>query len=69
MKPAPQREEALFQAAAQVSGEERASFLDSACRGDPALRQRLDVRLAFHELERRRPALQFMAQIRVQCWR
>src|SRR5882762_3917337 len=48
MKPAPQREEALFQAAAQLTGSERAIFLDSACRGDNALRQRIDALLQAH---------------------
>ena len=43
------REEALFEAAAQLSGIERASFLSSACHGNPSLRQRLDAMLAAHE--------------------
>jgi hypothetical protein len=38
MKPVPQREEALFQAAVQLAGGERATFLSGACHGDPALR-------------------------------
>ena len=42
------REEALFQAAAQLSGAERATFLNGACLGDPALRQRLEALLAAH---------------------
>ncbi len=49
MKPAPQREEALFQAAAQLTGAERAAFLNAACLGDAALRQRLETLLAGHE--------------------
>jgi RNA polymerase sigma-70 factor (ECF subfamily) len=49
MKPAPQREEALFQAATRLNGAERAIFLDGACRGDPVLRQRLEALLAAHE--------------------
>src|SRR5262245_7363524 len=49
MKPDLQREAALFQAAAQLSGTARASFLDNACQGDAALRQRLDALLAAHE--------------------
>ena len=49
MKPAPQREEALFQAANQLTGPARAMFLDGACHGDPALRQRLEALLAAHE--------------------
>jgi hypothetical protein len=45
--PSPQnREELLFHAAAQLTGVERASFLNGACLGDPALRQRLDDMLA-----------------------
>ena len=45
--PSPQeRETALFQAAAQLSGAERTVFLNGACHGDPALRQRLDALLA-----------------------
>jgi hypothetical protein len=46
MKPEPQREESLFQAAAQLSGAERAAFLNGACLGDTALRLRLDALLA-----------------------
>jgi hypothetical protein len=46
MKSEPNREEALFQAAAQLSGAERAFFLDGACYGDSALRLRLEALLA-----------------------
>ena len=46
MKPDPQREAALFQAAAQLTGAARASFLDNACAGDSGLRQRLEALLA-----------------------
>jgi len=49
MNPEPQREEALFKAAAQLTGAARAAFLDSACHGDAALRQRLEVLLVAHE--------------------
>ena len=49
MKPEPQREEALFQAAVQLAGVERAVFLDSACRADATLRARLDALLAAHD--------------------
>jgi eukaryotic-like serine/threonine-protein kinase len=49
MQPEPQREAALFQAAVQLAGEARVSFLDNACRGDAALRQRLDALLSAHE--------------------
>src|SRR5271154_6316198 len=48
--PSPQnREEALFQAAVQLTGAERAAFLKGACLGDDALRQRLDALLAAHD--------------------
>ncbi|HEY5043355.1 MAG TPA: serine/threonine-protein kinase [Verrucomicrobiae bacterium] len=43
------REEALFQAASQLTGAERASFLNGACLGDDALRQRLDALLVAHD--------------------
>jgi serine/threonine protein kinase len=49
MKPDAQREAALFQAAIQLTGHARASFLENACTGDPALRQRLEALLAAHE--------------------
>ena len=49
MKSEPPREEALFQAAAQLTGSSRAAFLDQACATDAALRQRLDALLAAHE--------------------
>jgi eukaryotic-like serine/threonine-protein kinase len=49
MKPNAQREAALFQAAIQLVGSARASFLDNACGGDGALRQRLEALLAAHE--------------------
>jgi hypothetical protein len=45
----PAREATVFEAAAGRSGQDRASFLDGACQGDPALRQRLDALLAAHE--------------------
>jgi tetratricopeptide (TPR) repeat protein len=48
MNPEPQREEALFQAAVQLTGNARVAFLDSACRGDAALRQRLEALLTAH---------------------
>jgi len=48
--PSPQnREEALFQAAVQSTGAERAAFLNGACLGDNALRQRLAALLAAHD--------------------
>jgi WD40 repeat protein/serine/threonine protein kinase len=43
------REEALFQAAVQLTGAERAAFLNGACLGDNALRQRLAALLAAHD--------------------
>src|SRR5256885_13966281 len=49
MNPDSQREAALFQAAAQLGGVARSPFLDGACHGDPALRQRLEALLAAHE--------------------
>jgi serine/threonine protein kinase len=49
MKPEPDREVVLFQAAARLSGTERAIFLSGACHGDPALRQRLEALLAAHD--------------------
>lgn len=49
MKPDPHREAALFQAALQLTGSARASFLENACAGDPALRQRLEALLAADE--------------------
>src|ERR1044071_6415538 len=49
MNPDAQREAALFQAAAQLTGAARASFLDSACHGNPDFRQRLQALLAAHE--------------------
>lgn len=49
MKPEPPREEALFQAANQLTGPARAAFLAQACADDAALRQRLEALLAAHE--------------------
>jgi len=49
MNPVAPREEALFQAAAQLAGSERATFLNGACHGDPALRQRLESLLTAHD--------------------
>src|SRR6266478_1590280 len=49
MNPDAKREAALFQAAAQLSGPARTSFLDSACKDDAPLRQRLEALLAAHE--------------------
>ncbi len=49
MNPEPQREAALFQAAAQLNGPARATFLDGACHGNPALRQRLEALLVANE--------------------
>jgi serine/threonine protein kinase/tetratricopeptide (TPR) repeat protein len=42
-------EAALFQAAAQLTGAARASFLDNACQGNSESRQRLEVLLTAHE--------------------
>src|SRR5436190_4140925 len=49
MNPDPQREAALFQAAAQLTGAERGAFLNSVCRGDSILRQRLEALLSVHD--------------------
>jgi serine/threonine protein kinase len=43
------REEALFQAAVQLTGAERTSFLNGACLGDDVLRLRLEALLAAHD--------------------
>jgi serine/threonine protein kinase len=43
------REEALFQAAVQLAGADRAVFLNGVCLGDAALRQRLEDLLAAHD--------------------
>jgi tRNA A-37 threonylcarbamoyl transferase component Bud32 len=49
LRPAVLREEALFQAALQLDpGPVRTAFLEQACAGDLALRQRLDALLAAH---------------------
>jgi WD40 repeat protein/serine/threonine protein kinase len=48
--PSPQnREEALFQAAVQLTGADRATFLNGACLGDDAMRKRLEALLAAHD--------------------
>src|SRR5438093_445706 len=48
--PSQEREEALFRAAVELTpGATRRAFLDQACIGDPALRQRLKALLAAHE--------------------
>jgi tRNA A-37 threonylcarbamoyl transferase component Bud32 len=49
MKPETQPEVALLQAAALLSASDRDAFLEHACRGDPALRQRLATLLAAHD--------------------
>jgi len=46
MKSEPSPEEAVFQAAARLSGAERAMFLNGACYGDSALRERLEALLS-----------------------
>ena len=43
------REETLFQAAVPLTGAEHAAFLNGACPGDNALRQRLEALLAAHD--------------------
>jgi eukaryotic-like serine/threonine-protein kinase len=42
MSDSKQREEAVFEAALQLQGAERAAYLDQACAGDPALRERIE---------------------------
>jgi len=49
--PESNREESLFQAAVQLIGAERAAFLNGACLGDFATRERLEALLAAHEAE------------------
>ncbi len=49
MPATPNREEALFQAALLLTGAERATFLNGACHGDTALRERLEALLAAHD--------------------
>jgi len=49
MQPEAQREAGLLQAATQLRGTARASFLQAACQGEPALRQRLETVLAARE--------------------
>jgi serine/threonine protein kinase len=45
----PDREEALFQAAAYLSGPDRVAYLDRACAGDKALHIRLEALLSAHD--------------------
>jgi serine/threonine protein kinase/WD40 repeat protein len=52
MNPEPNREAALFQAASQLAGKARASFLENACADAPALRERLEALLAADEQSR-----------------
>jgi eukaryotic-like serine/threonine-protein kinase len=42
MSDAEQREEAAFEAARQLQGPERAAYLEQACAGNPALRERIE---------------------------
>src|SRR5262245_17422073 len=42
-------EETLFHLACEKPPDQRAAFLDGACSGDTALRQRLEILLAAHE--------------------
>ncbi|HTL17784.1 MAG TPA: serine/threonine-protein kinase, partial [Patescibacteria group bacterium] len=49
MTPISQRELALRDAAAKLTGAERSVFLDGACLIDPALRDRVEALLAAHE--------------------
>lgn len=58
MKSEPAREDALFAAALAMPPAQRATFLDGACYGEPALRQRLEARLAARD-----PAPDFRATV------
>lgn len=49
IKPDPQDQAALFQAAAQLSGRARSVFLEQACQDDSALRLRIEALLAAHD--------------------
>ena len=49
MSEAQNREEKIFEAAAQLAGEQRAAHLDTACGDDLALRQRIEQLLAAHD--------------------
>ena len=57
----PSREEALFVLALEKPGEKRAAFLDVMCKGDAALRQRLDALLSAPEHPDTIPATQIEA--------
>jgi hypothetical protein len=67
MKSEPAREEALFAAALAKPPAERAMFLDGACYGESALRQRLEAGLAAHDPEPGSPlasaTLEFIATV------
>ena len=56
MATAQDREQMLFEAARQLAGAERASFLNGACHGNPALRERLDALLVAYEQTNPAPA-------------
>jgi tetratricopeptide (TPR) repeat protein/tRNA A-37 threonylcarbamoyl transferase component Bud32 len=45
----PSREVAIFNAALELEGSERAAYLDEACADDPALRQHLEALLRVHD--------------------
>ena len=49
LKTDPQGEAALFQAAAQLKDGARSAFLEEACRGESALRLRIEALLAAHD--------------------
>jgi eukaryotic-like serine/threonine-protein kinase len=44
-----QREEAIFEAALQLSGPQRTAYLENACAGDAALRRRVEALLEAHD--------------------
>src|SRR4051794_12042960 len=49
MKPAEQREEALFESALQLAVDRRAAYLDENCHGDADLRRRVEILLGAFE--------------------
>ncbi len=72
-KPEQNREAALFQAAAQLTASARAMFLDAACHGETAMRQRVEALLAaceagdsFLDPEKPKPADDLIKTIKVE---
>jgi hypothetical protein len=46
------REEAIFDGALSLAPEERGAFLEENCKGEPALRRRIEARLSSHDKTR-----------------